>query len=348
MSFYVSPVSPGNGRAMAEVKRLLEQEGLALDGNLEYTCCVFDDEDDRAVATGSCFGDTLRCFAVDHERRGEGLLNLAAGHLIAWEAARGVTRLFLYTKCSSAKFFASLGFHEIARAEDALVFMENRRDGFSGYLAGLAESAGTRGRSAAVVMNANPFTLGHQYLAERAAAENDLVHIFVLSEDRSLFPFAARRALVEAGTAHLRNVVLHDSGPYIISAATFPSYFLKDTPAVIEGHARLDLAVFRRIASALSVTRRYVGEEPKSLVTGLYNRIMAEELPKYGIECAVVPRLTRNGAAVSASDVRAAVQRGDWSAVEDMVPETTLAYLRSPEAAGVVERIRAAGNVAHY
>lgn len=59
-------------------------------------------------------------------------------------------------------------------------------------------------------------------------------------------PFAVRRKLVEAGVAHLPNVVLHDSGPYIISNATFPSYFLKDEAAVIDGHARLDLAVFTK------------------------------------------------------------------------------------------------------
>ena len=41
---------------------------------------------------------------------------------------------------------------------------------------------------AAIVMNANPFTLGHQYLVEKAAAENDLVHLFMVSEDASLFP----------------------------------------------------------------------------------------------------------------------------------------------------------------
>lgn len=90
--------------------------------------------------------------------------------------------------------------------------------------------------------------------------------------------------------AHLPNVVLHDSGPYIISNATFPSYFLKDEAAVIDGHARLDLAVFTKIAAALNITARYVGEEPTSQVTGLYNQIMCEQLPKAGIECVVVPR----------------------------------------------------------
>ena len=145
-------------------------------------------------------------------------------------------------------------------------------------------------------------------------------------------PFAVRRKLVEAGVAHLPNVVLHDSGPYIISNATFPSYFLKDEAAVIDGHARLDLAVFTKIAAALNITARYVGEEPTSQVTGLYNQIMCEQLPKAGIECVVVPRKEANGKAISASTVRQCLQSGDWDTLETLLPKTSLDYFRSPEA----------------
>lgn len=239
--------------------------------------------------------------------------------------------LFLYTKVKSSKFFRDLGFYEIARVEDTLVFMENRRDGFGAYLRDL-EKTRTEGKSAALVMNANPFTLGHQYLVEKAAAACDTLHLFVVSEDASLVPFAVRRKLVEAGVAHLPNVVLHDSGPYIISNATFPSYFLKDEAAVIDGHARLDLAVFTKIAAVLNITARYVGEETASQVTGLYNQIMCEQLPKAGIECVVVPRKEANGKAISASTVRQCLQSGDWDTLETLLPRTSLDYFRSPEA----------------
>ena len=197
-------------------------------------------------------------------------------------------------------------------------------------------------------MNANPFTLGHQYLVETAAGKCDTLHLFVLSEDASLVPFTVRKKLVQAGVAHIPNVVLHDSGPYIISSATFPSYFLKDEAAVIDGHARLDLAVFTRIAQALNVTHRFVGEEPTSQVTGLYNKIMAQELPKAGITCHIIPRKESGGKAISASTVRVALQNGDWDTLKTLVPSTTLDYFTSPEAAPVLERIRRAGNVVHY
>ena len=127
-----------------------------------------------------------------------------------------------------------------------------------------------------------------------------------------------------------------------------PSYFLKDEAAVIDGHARLDLAVFTKIAAALNITARYVGEEPASQVTGLYNQIMCEQLPKAGIECVVVPRKEANGKAISASTVRQCLQSGDWDTLETLLPKTSLDYFRSPEAEPVLARIRNAGNVVHY
>ena len=291
MSEYtISRVYPTDKTVLAQIDTLLSQEGIRRDGNLAYICAMFDEEY-NVIGTGSCFGNTLRCFALG--------------------------------------------------------FMENRRDGFGAYLRDL-EKTRTEGKSAALVMNANPFTLGHQYLVEKAAAACDTLHLFVVSEDASLVPFAVRRKLVEAGVAHLPNVVLHDSGPYIISNATFPSYFLKDEAAVIDGHARLDLAVFTKIAAALNITARYVGEEPASQVTGLYNQIMCEQLPKAGIECVVVPRKEANGKAISASTVRQCLQSGDWDTLETLLPKTSLDYFRSPEAEPVLARIRNAGNVVHY
>lgn len=347
MSEYtISKVYPSDKRAINQIKGLLEQEGITLDGNLDYICGMYD-EDYNIIATGSCFGPTLRCFAVSKNHQGEGLLNQIITHLMDVQFERGNMHLFLYTKVNTAKFFEDLGFHEIARVDGTLVFMENRRDGFPGYLKRL-EKGRTEGLSAALVMNANPFTLGHQYLVETAAAACDTLHLFVLSEDASLVPFAVRKKLVKEGVAHIPNVVLHDSGPYIISNATFPSYFLKDETAVIDGHARLDLAVFTRIARALNVTVRYVGEEPTSQVTGMYNDIMAKALPGAGIECRIIPRKEAGGKAISASTVRQAIQQGDWEALRALVPQTTLDYFMSPASEAVRRRIAQAGNVIHY
>lgn len=344
---YVSRIFPTDKRGMAQVDALLAQEGISRDRNLDYTCGIYD-EDFHVIATGSCFGNTLRCFAVDHGHQGEGLLNEVISHLIDYQAGRGNIRLFLYTKPGTAKFFGDLGFYEIARVPERLVFMENRRDGFSAYLTALEKDKKEDGVSAAIVMNANPFTLGHQYLVEQAAAQCDRLHLFVVSEDASLIPAAVRKKLVQEGVRHLPNVIVHDCGPYMISSATFPSYFLKDSETVIESQARLDVEIFIRIARALRITARYVGEEPTSQVTGLYNRVMADALPQAAISCHILPRKALDGQPISASTVRMAIKTGDDALLRSLVPDTTWNWLQSPEAAPVIQRIKGESDVVHY
>lgn len=348
MSEYsVSKVYSSDKRANSEIEKLLLNEGIRRDKNLDYTCAVYD-EDYNVIATGSCFGNTLRCMAVSREHQGEGLMNEIVSHLIQYEYGRKINHLFLYTKCNSAKFFGDLGFYEIVRIENQIVFMENRRTGFSDYLKELSKTKINGEKIAALVLNANPFTLGHLYLVEKAAAENDFLHIFMVSEDASLVPFEIRRKLIIEGTQHLKNLIYHDTGPYIISSATFPSYFQKDDSAVIESHANLDLSVFVKIAETLGINSRYVGEEPKSLVTGIYNKIMSEKLPEHGIKCVIVPRKKSDGEVISASNVRQAIKNGELEKIKNLVPASTYKFFTSPEAENIIKKIRTADNVVHY
>lgn len=343
----VTKIYPDDRYAQKQMDKLLQQEGISRDGNLDYSCGIFD-EDEQLIATGSCFGNTLRCLAVSKHHQGEGLLNEIISHLMEVQMQRGNFHLFLYTKPQSAKFMGDLGFREIARVEGFLVFMENRRDGFSKYCDSLKKSAREGEKIAGIVMNANPFTNGHKYLVEYAARENDVVHLFVLSEEAGPIPFAVRKKLVKAGVAHLDNVVVHDSGPYIISSATFPSYFLKDGDTVIKTQAELDLQVFGKIAQTLNIQRRYVGQEKASHVTALYNSVMLEKLPKLGVACTEIPRLESGGKIISASTVRQAIHDGKLEEIKDFLPPTTYEFFAGPEGAAVCAAIRAEKNVIHY
>lgn len=346
----VSKIFLSDKRALAQVDDLLAHEGIRRDKNLDYICGIYD-EDYNLIATGSSYKNTLRCFAVDNKHQGEGLLNTVISHLIEKQHEKNNFSFFLYTKTKSAKFFRDLGFYPIATVENEVVFMENQRTGFQSYLNSLAKESPELAFSkkvAAIVMNLNPFTLGHQYLIEKAASENDLVHVFIVSEDTSLVPFSIRKKLLLAGTAHLNNIVVHDSGSYIISSATFPSYFQKDEAAVSRGHALLDITVFKQIANKLGINRRYVGEEPFSVVTNIYNDIMLNELPKQGIDVVVVPRKEFCGEAISASKVRSYIKDSNFEALKNLVPQTTLEFFLSPESKSVRELIARAENVIHH
>lgn len=275
-------------------------------------------------------------------------MNLVVTHLCEVQAQRGNMHLFLYTKPSTAKFFQDLGFYEIARVPDKLVFMENRRTGFADWIATLKRTDTPRNETSAVVMNANPFTLGHRYLLERACAASQAVHLFVLSENFGPIPAAERKKLVLRGIEGLDRIVVHDSGPYIISAATFPGYFLKDSDEVSRVHASLDLRIFSRIAEAMNIGIRFVGDEPFSQVTGLYNAVMKEELPQAGIECQIIPRLETEGNAISASAVRLAIHDGHPERVRHMLPDSTWDYLTGPEGSAVVAAIKNTRDVVHH
>lgn len=339
--YVVSTVNLTDVRTLKKVEELLIQEGIKRDRNLEHICAVFD-SDYNVIATGSAFGNTLRCFAVSSAHRGENLLNLVLSHLLEWEFLRGNKHVFLYTKPATTKFFKDLGFYEIARVEDSLVFMENVKDGFLSYLEALAKLKFNQGVSGCIVMNANPFTKGHRHLIEKACGLCDHLHLFVVSEDLSLVPYPVRLKLIKEGIADLKNIEINESGSYIISNATFPSYFLKDDEAVMRVHAELDVQLFKLIATALNIKVRFVGTEPNSVVTGIYNQVLSEELPKASIKLEIIPRLEINGVAVSASSVRKAIFEKDTNALRQLVPESTYNYFLSKEATPIIEKIRQA------
>ncbi|MEN6487819.1 MAG: [citrate (pro-3S)-lyase] ligase [Smithella sp.] len=323
-----------------KLKAFLNGQGLSMDKDIEYTMVITDS--DRIVASGSFSDRVLKCIAVEDEYKGQGLSARIITHLVNEQYARGRTHLFIYTKPENRRIFSELGFYPVAEVRDKVVLMENRSDGIKRYLDEIAGQTGTIVPSAAVVVNCNPFTNGHKYLLEYAAARCGMLHVFVVWEDRSLFPAEVRYRLVREGAAHIPNISVHKGRDYIISNATFPSYFIKQYEDVVEIHAGLDLEIFSQyIAKRLDIRKRFVGEEPYCPVTAAYNRMMGRILPPKGIEVEIVPRMASGGNAISASRVRELLGRGDMDEVKKLVPETTLHFLLSKEGEQIIKKIKA-------
>ena len=186
-----------------------------------------------------------------------------------------------------------------------------------------------RAQIGALVMNCNPFTLGHQYLVEYAAAQVVKLYVFVVEEDKSEFPFADRIELVKQGVKHLSNVEVLPSGKFIISQQTFSGYFNKEKLQNVIVDSSEDVEIFgREIAPTLGITIRFAGEEPIDNVTRQYNGTMKKILPRYGVDFCEIPRKTFGDEVISASTVREALKRGDFDKIKNLVPATTLFYLR--------------------
>jgi hypothetical protein len=350
--YNVTRIYPSNRGAICAVKELLATEDLQLDKNIDYIAGIYDDN--RLIATGSLYCNSLRCFAIDKNYQGEALLNTLLTHLVNVQYERGHYHLFIYTKTCSAKYFKQLGFYEIATIPGMLTFLENKPNAFKTYINKLKKETESQNSiskaniQGAIVMNANPFTLGHQYLIETAASQCDLLHLFIVSEDSSIVPYEVRKQLIQAGTNHIHNLVLHDSDSYMISNSTFPAYFQKDEQTVIQSQAELDIAIFSKIADALHITKRFVGEEPFSSVTKIYNDIMIKTLQDNNIDVIVVKRKECNTVPISASAVRQLIKEKNIEGIRELVPQTTYNFFKSEAAHSVIKRIQETDNVIHY
>lgn len=330
--FYQEEGRPFQGRKREKMRDFLIQQGLDLEENIQYSVMLYTREG-KIVACGSRQGNVLKCIAVDPRFQGEGLMVKLMSSLVknAWE--ENITHLFVFTKPQNQEYFQDFGFWPIMDTRDMLL-MENKKDGIRKYLE--KEAAPYKEefslKTGAIVMNANPFTKGHRYLIEEAAGWCGILHVFVLSEDASEFPAEVRMELVKKGCADLKNVYVHGSSDYLISHATFPDYFLKDKARAAGEAVELDLKIFGiYFKEAFHIDCRYVGEEPFSEITRVYNQEMKKLLPKYGIDVKEIPRCANQGQVISATFVRQKFLEGDWTALKEMVPETTYQYLISEE-----------------
>lgn len=312
-----------NKKQREDFEELIESVGLRADEPTERTALIY--EGDTLIATASRLGGVLKLFAISPAHQGEDLTASLISALRRDALEAGHNHLFVYTKPKNEHIFRSLFFYTVVRTADVLL-MEDKPHGIRDYLDTLPRAEG--GVSGAIVMNANPFTKGHRHLAERAARECDRVYLFVLSEDKSEFSAHDRLEMVRLGVADLSNVTVLETGPYLISRATFPTYFLEKREKADEARCEVDIAIFLNyIVPRLGISRRYVGEEPLSPLTEMYNRALARTLADSTVELVTVPRLKTSGEPISASRVRELIHSGERDALSALLPDTTLRYL---------------------
>ena len=355
----IQTLNPTTPRQRQRIEALLKRNGLRFD-DMHYYAAITDD-DGEMIAGGGLKGNVIKCVAVDDAHKGEAIANTLISHLIAHANEEGHSNVMLFTKPKNRQLFESLSFRLLAEAPEA-VLMETGIGGINNMVEQLKKIkeegevckennqeckkeektnlnittpqhlntsipqplTTTTPLRGVVVMNCNPFTLGHRYLIEQAAKQVERLFVMVVREDCSLFAYAERKAMVEQGVAHLENVTVIDGSEYAISQATFPTYFLKRLDDAADTQMLLDLDLFRRhIAPALGTTVRIVGTEPTDRLTRRYNQLMHEVLA----DVRETVRLEKKGNAVSASRVRKAMEQGDMSTIKQLVPPTTLPYI---------------------
>ncbi len=318
---------------------LEESFGLGFDKDTEHTLVM--ERGEMIVATASFSGNVVKQVAVSDEIRGEGYMVKLLDELIREMVLRGHLHIFVFTKPGNIEIFTGMGFRKVGGIYAEAVLLEWGAGGVGKYKSKLAESRKSGAENvSAIVMNCNPFTKGHRYLIECASHESEAVYVFVLEADKSIFSFTDRISMVRDGVKDLSNVMVMPSGPYIISPATFPSYFTHEKD-LLRVQTELDAEIFAvHIAPALSIGKRWVGREPHCQVTETYNKALGNILGMYNIELSVLERLQIGGKIVSASGVREALRTGDMETARSMVPQTTWNYVSSERGKAVIEKIR--------
>ncbi|TBX48283.1 [citrate (pro-3S)-lyase] ligase [Lactiplantibacillus paraplantarum] len=286
-------------------------------------------EDDQLVGTGSLAGNVLKYVGVCHKNSQPGArFNQIVSALVNRLFQEQIFHMMVFTKAKYSLSFQHVGFKELAHSHEAAV-LENGAPDITDFVRQLPTITNQAQRQvSAIVMNANPFTRGHRYLVEQAAAVSDLVYVFVVATDASLFHTAERVELVRQGTADLANVQVVSGGDYLVSAATFPAYFLDSAASAIEAQTTLDARIFKnQLAPALNITTRFVGSEPTSRTTAIYNQVLQRELPPT-VAVQVVPRTTVAKQPISARTVRQQIQSGHLTELNQLVPPTTVQFIK--------------------
>lgn len=319
-------------------KNLIERNGLSFEADIDELFGIH--EDGELVAVGARAGNILKMLALDPAYQGGSALGEIVTALVSSGFEAGFESFFVFTKPQYSTSFEALNFTLLA-SQGKVALLEYGK-GLKHWLGG-QRSLLRPGVNGAVVVNCNPFSLGHRYLIETAARQVDHLYVFVVREDRSHFPFATRFRLVQEGVRDIPNVVLLDTSHYIVSGATFPTYFLKRDDPVARIQMELDVTLFAsRIAPFFGISRRFVGTEPNCRLTCSYNVTMKRLLPLHSIALTEIERKETAADVISASRIRELVARNELSRLPDYVPASTLAFLLSEEAAPIRNQLQQA------
>lgn len=334
--YEIREVPIGYGPARRKVEEFLGKRTLRLD-KVDYYEAIYPYGGDEMLAVGGLLGDAIRCIAVKEGMEDEHLANRLVSHLMVIVQRRGYPTVKVFTKPSNKAVFESLAFETLAET-DSVVFMENGQMPLRDYLLSL-ERLARPGKSGVIVMNCNPFTRGHRYLIEEASKQVDNLYVIPLKENNRNFNYEERREMIRLGTADLANVTVCEGSAYAISQATFPTYFLKQLDKASENQIELDLQIFARyLAPALGATVRFVGTEPFDPLTRRYNEMMAELLPKSGIEVVQIERKELEEKPISASRTRAFIENNKLHAAMQLVPPTTQPYIMAKFAVDALQQ----------
>lgn len=193
-----------------------------------------------------------------------------------------------------------------------------------------------------LVFNANPYTLGHDYILSLASKRSSAVVVFVIEgkpdsgcrgnhETTDIeIPFEDRLKLVQEGANKYPNVLVLPAGPALVGRNSFPKDWSTEEKGRMHLYALLDSQLFfHEIAPKLNIKTRFVGDEPRDEMSEMHLNAMRQESKITKIQLKVAERKRIGDKYISSSMVREALSQGNWELIKKIVPDFVYEYLES-------------------
>lgn len=308
------------------INKLLQENGIEFDKLIDKT--FYLEENDLVIGTVSCYKNIIKCIALKSGYTGMGYFEKLVSEMINYLYQNGITHIMVYTKPVYEMQFKSMGFSVIAKTDNVVTLeygTTNIEKELLAYKKKIENHFGIEVNSSdigAVVINANPVTLGHVHLVETASKNHSYVIVFLLEEDLSFFSYKERMTLCYLAFLPYKNVLLVPSTNYIVSSLTFPGYFLKEETEKNKEWAKVDALIFKdHFMKILNVKMRYVGTETKGYMK-VYNDTLKEVLED---KLTIIDRIDN----ISASTVRDLIKAGNIDKAMEVIPNGAKAIFYS-------------------
>lgn len=178
-------------------------------------------------------------------------------------------------------------------------------------------------KTGCVVINANPYTLGHRYLIKEALKKCDQLYIIIVEQNTGDFIFNERFQMVNSEWKNYPNIKILSGGNVLTSSLGFPEYFNR-THQLKDSNPLLNHKIFAEyVAPILGINIRFFGVETNDEVTALLNKTAISYLPSKGIEVIIIDRKRINSTPISAKTVRRLYAERNFEALIPLVPFST-------------------------
>ncbi|MBZ7986895.1 GNAT family N-acetyltransferase [Campylobacter canadensis] len=281
---------------------------------------------DKIIACICKFKLMIKYVIIDKEHQKENIFSLLLNTMITYAKEQNINTLRLCTCKHNAIKFQNFSFRLLCTSKE-LCLLEYGYSLFDEFINNIRAKLDTNKSYTSIVMNANPFTLGHKYLIDCALKHNENLILFIVSEDKSFFTFKERFMIVKENLKKYKNILIFPSGDYIISNATFSTYFLKQDINLAKSY--LDAKIFSSlIAPCLNIKSRFVGSEPNCKVTNAYNMALKECFKEDNLDLFELSRISINNKIISASLIRKYIAENNFNEIKKYLSDTSLKLIK--------------------